>query len=114
MIYKATVQEALNVSEPKQMVFIDDYVMVYTGNDIPVEHSLREIEIREFRNRFTQQELLNLTTLAYSGDTTVRLLLLKVQTAKTIDLNSSDVISGLDYLVSKSVITVQRKAEILT
>lgn len=64
----------------------------------------------EFRDLFTTEELLGFIS---STDSMVKLLLLKVQTSTTIDMGSSDVISGINYLNSIGLLTTARKDEIL-
>lgn len=76
----------------------------------------RNITPEQFRDRFTAAELAGITSLAYSGtgDATVQIMLLKATSAtEGIDLGSAEVISGLDYLVSKGKLTAARKAEVL-
>lgn len=83
----------------------------------PVASAAKVISAAEFRDRFTPAELAGISALAYSGtgDTNAQLLLLKVATNRDgIDLNSAEVIAGLDYLISKGKFTAQRKLEILT
>lgn len=75
----------------------------------------RIISAAEFRARFTPAELASISALAYSGtgDVGAQLLLLRVSTNRDgIDLDSADVVGGLDYLISKGKLTALRKAEI--
>ncbi len=76
----------------------------------------RSLSAAEFRDRFTPVELAGISALAYSGtgDVPAQLLLLKVATNRDgIDLDSADVVGGLDYLVSRGKLTAPRKTEIL-
>jgi hypothetical protein len=76
----------------------------------------RLIDAAEFRDRFTAAELAGVSALAYSGagDVGAQLLLLRVATNRDgIDLDSADVIAGVDYLISKGKLAASRKAEIL-
>lgn len=67
-----------------------------------------------FRDRFTVAELMAINALAYSGDATAQLLLIKVSTATDgIDLTSQSVVDGLNYLVSVGAITADRLPAIL-
>lgn len=76
-------------------------------------HPERRIESWQFRDRFTEVELDGILGMAYSGDAIARRLLLKVQTATGgIDLDSPEVIGGLDYLVTQGVLTAERAAVI--
>jgi hypothetical protein len=82
----------------------------------PVAFTAKIISAAEFRDRFTLAELAGISALAYSGtgDSGAQLLLLKVATNRDgIDLDSSDVVGGLDYLIGKSALLARRKAEIL-
>mgnify|MGYP003456994303 FL=1 len=81
----------------------------------PVDAS-RIISAAEFRDRFTPAELAAISALAYAGtgDVNAQMLLLKVATNRDgINLDTADVIAGLDYLVTKNKITAARKLEIL-
>lgn len=65
----------------------------------------------EFRDRFTQSELIAINRLAFigDGDDYAILLLQKVNTATDgIDLTSQSVIDGLSYLAFKGCITPER------
>jgi len=92
------------------MRYVDGAFEPYTPPMITAPHI---IDTKTFRDRFTDDELAAVLNLAYSGDASVRLLLLKIQTTGEIDLQSDAVINGMAYLVSKGVITAARKAEIL-
>lgn len=53
----------------------------------------------EFRDRFTQAELMQIIGLADGGDMTAKYLLLKIQTASDgVDLDSPEVIGGVQYV----------------
>lgn len=74
----------------------------------------RRITAGEFRDLFTTTELIGINQLAYGGDATAQLLLLKITTASAgIDLDSPEVAGGLDYLVAKGRLAAGRLAEIL-
>lgn len=82
----------------------------------PVVAEQRIVAAHEFRDRFTAAELGAIVNRAYSGtgDVNAQLLLLKVQTAVGgINLDSPEVIGGLDYLVSVGVIPAEAKARVL-
>ena len=71
------------------------------------------IQIDDFIGRFLDSELTALLTLANSGDNTAQLILMKLQTMTTIDLLAAKTISGINYLVTKSVITAARETVIM-
>ena len=88
--------------------------LVYEPGDVlptqPPTPPQRIVTAQEFRDRFTQTELLGMLASADSG---LRMLLLKIQTNSAgIDLLSSEVQQGLTYLVSKSLIVAGRPAQI--
>jgi len=89
------------------------YLPTETQPSAPTVAPTAMIGIWEFRNRFTTAELQALLNKAYDGDAMVRLLLLKIQTASDIDLLSSSVIDGVNYLKTVGVLTVERTAAIL-
>lgn len=97
--------------------FIDYNNWVNVGNvptikDIPIVDVV--ISASDFRNRFTDVELGQILSKAYSGDATCQLLLLKVQTANDgITLTSQTTIQGINYLVSIGVLTSTRANIIL-
>jgi hypothetical protein len=111
IITNLTYSQALNLSEPTHIRLTNTQVIVYTGSDIPPQPRL--ISPYDFRQRFTSDEMTAILNAAYSGDTTVRKLLLKLQTTDSIDLDNSEVIGGCQYLVSQNVITEERKEVIL-
>lgn len=115
MIYEFTNQaDADAIAEPKHVWINGDVIVVYTESDIPVVEMSRIIPAYAFRDRFTDKEMDAILDLAYSGDKVARVLLLKLQTANDgIDLSSQTTLDGLNYLLSKSVITPERKIEIL-
>jgi hypothetical protein len=101
-------------------VTADGQAVVYEpGDDVPAHLAappapvVRTITPGEFRDRFTPAEQAAFAALAFGGDPNAQAILLKLSTSLEIDLDSPTVAAGLDYLVSKGVITAARKAEIL-
>lgn len=113
MIYeKLTDAQAADIPEPKYKVWVNGLWDVYTGDDIPALVNQRMLKPYEFRDRFTQSELIAMTELAKT-DHTASLLLLNVYTATDgIDLDSQAVIDGLNYWVSVGVLQANRPNEI--
>jgi hypothetical protein len=116
MIYTVTTQAEIDaIPDPKHVWFNLNHFVVTTGNDMPSNSQERIIPVWKFRDRFTTAEIDAILNLVYSGDSVVRLLMLKLQTASDgIDLDSADVINGMDYLVSKSVLTQARSNAIIS
>jgi hypothetical protein len=79
---------------------------------LPPAPSTRTITPGEFRDRFTPAEQTAFAALAFGGDTNAQVMLLKLSTSLEVNLDSPTVAAGLDYLVSKGVISAARKAEI--
>ena len=91
--------------------------LYYQGEDVPpmpvtAAAPSRYITPAEYRNRFSQAELL---ALLASTDPVVRLMVLKVSTApeEGIDLLSPTVADGLAYLVAKGLLQANRPAQIV-
>ena len=88
--------------------------LVYEPGDVlPTQAPIppaRIVTSQEFRDRFTQAELLGMMSSADSG---VRMLLFKVQTNATgIDLLGAEAQQGLAYLVSRALLAAGRPAQI--
>jgi len=86
--------------------------LYYPGDDIPplpvVEASTSvTLTAQQFRDRFTDAEL---AAMVSSTDTGVKLLVLKVQTADPFPMDNATVQAGLDYHVSKKILTAERRA----
>lgn len=86
--------------------------LYYEGDVVPelevaVSAPVRYATAQEYRDRFTQAELL---AMLASTDPMVNLLVLKVTTAppEGIDLLSAAVAQGLAYLVSQGILTADR------
>jgi hypothetical protein len=67
----------------------------------------------EFRNRFTFAELVAIEESAVT-DAGVRVLKDNLAIADHIDITRADTIGGVNYLVSKNLLTQERSVEILT
>ncbi len=115
MIYKFFTQEEVDaIEEPKHVWIDEEKFWVYTEGDIPVAEVSKVIPAYVFRDKFTSVEMDAILDLAYTGDKVARVLLLKLQTANDgIDLSSQTTLDGLNYLLSKEVITSERLTEIL-
>lgn len=105
-------EEAQALPEPKHIWLNSSKVIVYTGSDIP--SSPRATSPYDFRQRFTDAEMDSIISSAFSGNVTVRKLLLKLQTTDVVDLDNTTVQTGMQYLVDQLIITSQRKTEILS
>lgn len=112
-----TVRAAYAVPEPKFMQFDGNVATVYTPPDIPVKIPKRDIDVEEFRDRFTDAETDAMINLAYgmTGEAIARKLLFRLQTTKNpINLDGVKVVTGMQYLVNKGVLTSARRDEILS
>jgi hypothetical protein len=115
MIYEVNTQsEADAISGPKHVWHNLNKYIVYTGIDIPVSQNDRQIPDYAFRDRFADSEMSAFLALAFSGDISAQKLMLKLTTASNgIPMDREDVVSGMSYLVTKGILTEQRKNEIL-
>lgn len=105
---------ALATPEPKHVVLNGNTATVYTGEDMPVTTPVRVIRDWEFRDRFTEPELFAINASAHGGDAMTDYVLMQIFTASDgVNLDKPNVITGMDYLVSQGLITLERKAEIL-
>lgn len=66
-----------------------------------------------FRDRFTVAEMDAVLALSYGGDAVARRLLLKLQTQTSINLDSAELMAGLDYLVTAGTLTAARVNEVV-
>lgn len=108
-----TMEEAEAIENPKHIWVNGSEIIVYTEGDIPVNY--RILSVKEFRDRFTEDEIEAILDLAYSGDVLARKILLKLQTVgEVIDLTTPSVIAGVNYWVSKGILTEERKNQILS
>ena len=108
-----TMEEAEAIENPKHIWINGTEIIVYTEEDIPVNY--RILSVKEFRDRFTEDEIEAILDLAYSGDVLARKILLKLQTVgEVIDLTTPSVIAGMNYWVSKGILTEERKNQILS
>lgn len=74
----------------------------------------RLISVEQFRNRFTDQETTDFLTAAKT-DINVEKLYWKLATRRELlNLDSTDIVAGVDYLISISVLQSGRKQEILS
>lgn len=89
------------------------WTLYYEGDELPslgATHEARQLPILDFRARFTDAELAGIVA---SADASVKVLLLKLTTRVEVDLDDPQVIGGLGLLVSKGLLTAQRRDEIL-
>ena len=89
-----------------------------TSEEVPIWESninppSTQITKLEFRNLFTLPELIAIET-ASETDAILRVLDKNTQAASWIDLADPTVKAGLDYLVSKTLITSERETAILS
>lgn len=109
------------VADANDPLFLEYNAWANSGN-IPTIYAPTEdvesyvIKAWEFRDRFTEQELIAINRLAYAGDgdDIAILLLQKVNTATDgINLLSEATINGVNYLAFKGCIVPGRTSEIL-
>jgi hypothetical protein len=72
----------------------------------------RTIPLETFKDRFTSVELFGITT-AYAEDAYVRNVVSKLSDMGNVDLDSSIIKNSMTYLISKSIISMNRAKEIL-
>lgn len=93
------------------------YNWVMQGNEPNVISSAPpgnpQISVSDYRDRFLEQEMIDVLQAAYDGDLTCRLLLLRLQTAGFVDLTDPVTVSGVDYLKSINILSNERATEIL-
>lgn len=73
----------------------------------------RTLSPAAFRDRFTADEMDAVIALAYGGDAVARRLLFKLQTQTSINLDSAELMAGLDYLVTAGTLTAARVNEVV-
>ena len=112
----------LAVCSPAQSIteelFIEYNNWVNEGNhpsidNTPVVFHPTVITSQEFKDRFTNTELLGFLSLAQT-DATAKLLLLEAEVATEVHLQSQRTIQGVQYLASQGIITSERATEILS
>ena len=114
MITITDIPAAFATPDPKHVVLDGNMATVYTGDDMPAIQPIRIIRDWEFRDRFTQEELLAINADAFGGDAMTQYVLMQIFTASDgVNLDKPMVISGMDYLVTQGLIMPQRKDEIL-
>jgi hypothetical protein len=72
---------------------------------------LNYITAEAYRSMFTDAEL---AAMVSSTDVNVKVLVLKVQTTQGFTWDNPSVAAGLDYLVSKGILTPARRAQFPT
>lgn len=109
----ASLAEAQAIAGPSVIVRNGDHFLVLTGADIPSAQApapTRELSVQEFRQRFTDAEQ---AAIVGSTDAAVKVLVFKISTRSSVDLDDPQVVQGLDLLVAKSLLAAPRKAQIL-
>lgn len=76
--------------------------------DVPIIKKLTKLE---FRNRFTFEELVAIEEVSIT-DSGVRVLQTNLNIAEFIDVKDPNTIAGINYLVSKELLT-QERADII-
>lgn len=95
-----------------EVVYEDRVEWGYAAIPLTGKPGPRTVSPTAFRDRFTVAEMDAILALAYGGDAVARRLLFKLQTQTSIHLDSSELSSGLDYLVSVAVLTSARAVEV--
>lgn len=76
---------------------------------LPALAEVVTVTAQQFRDRFTDAEL---AAMLASADMGVKILVLKIQTADPFPMDRPSVQQGLDYLVSKGILTEPRRAAV--
>ena len=108
MIYVDTLQH-VPIDALRADAQADGRWLVYMpGDTLPEIQSqdVATVTAQQFRDRFTDVELVAMLT---STDAGIKLLVLKIQTADPFPMSRPSVQQGLDYLVSKKIITAERR-----
>ena len=117
----ASLEDAKQIKSAVHFQMISEKeINVYEKDDVlPPELSVkpvveRIVSVSDFRSRFDFTETDAILDMAYGGDKIARHVLLKLQTADAgVNLDSADVVHGLDYLVAKNILSPKRKEAIL-
>lgn len=103
-------------SSANETNFLQYKTWVNNGNTptiLDIQSQKNIITAWEFRDSFTQDELIQIINAAYDGNVQCRLLLLQIQTATDgVDLNGQSVIDGLTYLNNIGILPNGRINEI--
>lgn len=114
------VQQALGELQAANLIEIADYDERYLGQtydgqnwlDVPVVVApIRNITKRAFYARLSMSEKI---AIEQSDDPVVKVINKELSFSSFVDLDSPDLASGLDYLVSVNILTAARKDELLT
>lgn len=89
----------------------DDYVNPNTSSEPIVPPGPTIITVLAFKKRFTFGEKVG---IVQSTDAGVKVFWDELNTAEVVNLADQETIDGMDYLVSKSLLTSDRKTTILT
>lgn len=94
-------------NDPVNSDYAEYQVWVAAGNtpeqaDPPPEPTERRIRDWEFRNRFTQEQLVGVMRAAMAGDNTAAMVWLALSTASDgVDLDKPEHIGGVNYLAKQ-------------
>lgn len=72
----------------------------------------RTIPLQTFKDRFTTEELINISA-AYAEDAYIRNVVSKLSEMGSVDLDSAIIKSSINYLASKSILSMDRARDVL-
>lgn len=72
----------------------------------------RTIPLQTFKDRFTTEELINISA-AYAEDAYIRNVVSKLSEMGSVDLDSAIIKSSMNYLASKSILSMDRARDVL-
>lgn len=78
----------------------------------PTPKTTNTLTVYEFRSRFTQEEKVSIYEAALNN-ILIKIFLDDLSAASNVDVTNQELISSLDYMVSKNLIKSNRKAELL-
>ena len=109
------------ILDPESEGFYDAVNPVYTikENIVEVKYSYTPKKgqtvytARDFRNRFTQTEKVDLYTKA-NEDIMLKIFIDELNATSSVDVEHLDTIQGMQYLIVKSILTQDRYNELMT
>ena len=87
------------------------WIILQEYRTLPQPSIPRTITVFEFRRRFTLEEKIALE-LAKESDVILKIFIDDLMSAQEVDLNDPEMKAGMDYIVSKGLLSPERENEI--
>jgi hypothetical protein len=109
------IEDGLVIEDSSSQDYLD-YIDWYNQGNEPAPYSEERVTIfdtEDFLKRFTNEEQLSILNDG-EVDENIKLILMKINTATKVNIDSSEVIDSIDYFVFKNLLTSERASEILS